>query len=67
MTRSAYEALGKSLGELTDENTMLCGVMVSALDEAITTAKKKARSIERIKFSLPNIDGDKITVRVYYD
>lgn len=67
MTRSAYEALGKSLGELTDENTMLCGVLVAALDDVIATARKKGRSVEKVKFSLPNIDGDKITVRVYYD
>jgi hypothetical protein len=67
MTRSAYDALGKSLGELTDENTMLCGVMVAAIDGVIETAKKKGRSFDKIKFSLPNIDGDKITVRVYYD
>ena len=65
--RTAYDALGKSLGELTDENVQLCGVLVAAMDDVIATARKKGRNVERVKFSLPNIDGDKITVRVYYD
>lgn len=64
--RSLYDILPLSLAELTDKNHKVASVFVAALDNIISTCRKKGISTKKVKFGGVQVDGDQVTVSVYY-